>query len=216
MKTWCALQGRGRRACTFPVPAWGPCPATSRRPAHSARLEIPRLHAPTRPGPRVQRGARGAARGPRHARTASSGRVSRRQTGSAPLAPAAAAAEVVSPVPRRHSPLPCAPEPGGSGSLRGSGSGGPPDQRPAPQGPGVRAPGADEGAPRGRPGSGRRPALSAAAGYSAAAAACARRRARLPARGRLRPADVPASASGRRGRGRGRGGSAADALDPGF
>ena len=212
MKTWCVLWGRGRRALTFPPSRRGaPAPQTpSHRPAPLGWKSPASPPAPTRPQ---------TARGPGPAPRSLSGRgcaarEDREQRprrppapGSAPLARPYAAATGFSTSPRRHSPLPCAPGPRGcSGWLRRSGC--LLAQQPAPQGPGVRAPGAEVGARDWRPGLGRRPALSAAATYSAAAAACAPRRSRpappLAPPPRPKPAppprDVTSGSPGKRGR----------------
>lgn len=197
MKIWCVLWGRGRRALTIPpILAWGSRPPTSPPPADSAWLEIPRFLArthtpPARPGPRstAPLAERPGVRDSREQRAA---------------AASAAGARLRAPRPavggrHRFLHLPsvtlttsvCAWAGGCSGSLRRSS--GLLAQRPAPQGPGERAPGAEEGARDGKSGLGRRPALEAAASYSAAAAACPRdapapprRWLRLPGRSRSR------------------------------
>lgn len=82
MKTWCALWGRGQRALTFPLRAWGPRPPTSRHrpsplswkspalPARPHPAPAPRSRATLEERPRVRdaRGPRAAAASPASAR----------------------------------------------------------------------------------------------------------------------------------------------------
>lgn len=179
-----ALPGRGRSAFPSPLAASGPGPAPSPPPARSAPPRRSPGNPPPahlrQPGPSVRRRARGrhgglGAHGPTAAAAppASAGSRASRSVGGGRGRPHLPSATLTTSVCARARGLRVAAR------LRSAGLRA---QRPAPRGPGVRAPGADEGAPRGRPGSGSRPALSAAAGYSAAAAACAGRRDRLPPR----------------------------------
>ena len=174
MKIWCVLWGRGRRALTIPpILAWGSRPPTSPPPADSAWLEIPRFLArthkpPARPGPRS---TAPLAEWP-------GVRDSREQRAAAA---SAAGARLRAPRPavgrrHRHHHHPSVTLTTSVSALAGE-----------------RAPGAEEGARDGKSGLGRRPALEAAASYSAAAAACPRdapapprRWLRLPGRSRSR------------------------------
>lgn len=201
--------GEGEAVRHLSPPSLGPLPralpaAGAPRSALLAWKSPARTPPPARalgPAPRSR-----AARGTRRARTDGRGRAScQRQVPRLPLR-------------RRRPQLPHLPSAtlttsvcaraGGCSALGRSAAwvlGGQP--RGAPES--ARAPRADQGAPRGRAGSGRRPARSAAAGYSAAAAACARRRERLPPRPAAasppapRPAppprDVPSGCPGKGG-----------------
>lgn len=139
----CALR-RGRRAATSPLRGLGPSPTTSRPPAGSARLEIPRPHphaptppGPSRPAPRSQSGPGCATRKNRELRP-------RLLTAprSALLAPRPSPRRPVVRGRRRILHLPsvtlttsvCA-QTRGLRSLRGSRSGGLLAKRPAPAGP---------------------------------------------------------------------------------
>lgn len=139
----CALR-RGRRALTSPLRGLGPSPTTSRPPAGSARLEIPRPHphaptppGPSRPAPRSQSGPGCATRKKRELRP-------RLLTAprSALLAPRPSPRRPVVRGRRRILHLPsvtlttsvCA-QTRGLRSLRGSRSGGLLAKRPAPAGP---------------------------------------------------------------------------------